>query len=125
MSQPIFLDLSKIKFPVTAIVSILHRVSGVAMFLAMPFILAWMFMVTFSQSSFAIYMVYSNLIWVKIIYLLILFALTYHAFAGLRHMYHDISHDHSLASSRLSAWVVLFLTGLAFIALIYRMFFLG
>ena len=125
MSQPVFLDLSKIKFPVTAIVSILHRVSGVAMFLAMPFIMAWMFMVTFSSSSFAIYIVYSSFLWVKAIYFLILMALTYHAFAGIRHMYHDISHDHSLSSTRLSAWVVLFLSGLAFIALIYRMFFLG
>ena len=39
--RPVNLDLSTIKFPVTAIASITHRVTGVAIFLALP-ILLWM-----------------------------------------------------------------------------------
>lgn len=122
MSKPVFLDLSKIKFPVTAIISILHRISGVALFLAMPFILAFLYLVTKSEISFSYFLEYAACTWVKVIYLLILFALSYHALAGLRHMYHDFSHDHSLHSSRVSAWIVLVLSVLAFIALTFRMF---
>ena len=125
MSQPVFLDLSKIKFPVTAMISILHRISGVALFLAMPFILAFLYLVTKSEMSFSFFLTYAEYTWVKVIYLLILFALSYHALAGLRHMYHDFSHDHSLQSSRASAWIVLIFSILAFIALTFRMFFLG
>jgi succinate dehydrogenase / fumarate reductase, cytochrome b subunit len=35
-NRPVFLDLWRIKLPATGIVSILHRISGVLMVLAIP-----------------------------------------------------------------------------------------
>ncbi len=39
--RPVNLDLTTIKFPVTAIASITHRITGVAIFVAIP-VLLWM-----------------------------------------------------------------------------------
>ena len=38
-TRPVYLNLWRIRFPVTAIVSILHRISGVVIFLGLPFLL--------------------------------------------------------------------------------------
>lgn len=38
-SRPVFLDLLQISFPVTAILSILHRISGVILFISLPLFL--------------------------------------------------------------------------------------
>lgn len=41
-ARPVFLDLTKIRLPVNALVSILHRVSGVLLILSIPIVL-WLF----------------------------------------------------------------------------------
>jgi succinate dehydrogenase / fumarate reductase cytochrome b subunit len=123
MDRPVFLDLTKIKFPVTAIVSILHRISGIALFISLPFMFAWMFMVTFSDASFALYQYYSSFFWIKTIYVLVLLATTYHTLAGLRHIFHDVSHMHSLKSARITAWIVFALFILLSIGILDRMYY--
>ena len=37
--RPVNLDLSTIRFPLPAIISILHRITGIWLFLALPFLL--------------------------------------------------------------------------------------
>lgn len=123
MSRPVFLNLFQIKFPVTAIVSILHRISGVAVFFGMPFLIFWLYLVTSSETSFAHYEIYSQIIWVKIIYFLIVAGLSYHILAGVRHLYHDFSHDHSLVSTRISAWLTLLFAIIVVFLLLFRIFF--
>ena len=123
MSRPVFLNLFQIKFPVTAIVSILHRISGVAVFFGMPFLIFWLYLVTGSEATFAHYEIYSQVILFKIIFFLINVSQSYHILAGVRHLYHDFSHDHSLTSTRISAWLTLFLAVVVTFFLIFRMFF--
>lgn len=40
--RPIFLDLTKIRLPINALVSILHRITGVLLIVSIPLVL-WMF----------------------------------------------------------------------------------
>ncbi|MBT4884605.1 MAG: succinate dehydrogenase, cytochrome b556 subunit [Legionellales bacterium] len=123
MQNPVFLNLFQIKFPVAAIVSILHRISGVIIFLAMPFMILWFYYITYSDLSFARYLVLSDVVWVKAFYFLILVALSYHVIAGLRHIYHDFSGSHSLVGARISAWLTLIASLLWTAILFYRVFF--
>lgn len=116
MTRPVFLNLLQIKFPVTAIVSILHRVTGVAVFAGMPFFFFWFYMVSYSDLTLQDAHSVAKVWWVQLIYILLLSALSYHVIAGLRHVYMDFFGSHSLVSARIAAWITL-LTSLFFAVL--------
>ena len=87
--RPINLDLSTIRFPLTAIASILHRVSGVITFIAVG-ILLWLLGLSLSSSDgFAQAQNLVNGFFVKFILWGILTALAYHVAGGIRHLMLD------------------------------------
>ena len=95
-----FTDLPTYRLPPAGIVSILHRVSGVLMFVLMPFII-WMFDKSVSSEiSFAKFRAAfgSSGLWifpgflVKLVALALIWAYLHHFIAGLRHLWMDVSH---------------------------------
>ena len=102
--RPVNLDLSTIKFPVTAIASITHRVTGVAIFLALP-ILLWMLDRSLaSPESFAdLKELMMTSLLVKLVVLGILSVLLYHLVAGIRHLIMDTGVGESLEGGRRGA----------------------
>ncbi|MCA3951668.1 succinate dehydrogenase cytochrome b556 subunit [Vibrio vulnificus] len=104
-SRPVNLDLQTIRFPVTAIASILHRVSGVITFVAVG-ILLWL--LSISLSSPVGFMEASDIVdsfFVKFILWGILTALAYHIAGGIRHLMMDLGHFEELESGAMSAKV--------------------
>ena len=92
-----FTDLTTYRLPPAGIVSILHRVSGVLMFVLMPFII-WMFDASVSSEvSFARFKATFNVglsgIFFKLVALALIWAFLHHFIAGLRHLWMDVSHD--------------------------------
>ena len=92
-----FTDLTTYRLPPAGIVSILHRVSGVLMFVLMPFII-WMFDASVSSEvSFAKFKATFNFglsgIFFKLVALALIWAFLHHFIAGLRHLWMDVSHD--------------------------------
>ena len=93
-------DLPSYRLPPAGIVSILHRVSGVLMFLLMPFII-WMFDASVSSEiSFAKFKAVFNSgfsfvpgFLVKLVALALIWAYLHHFCAGLRHLWMDVSHS--------------------------------
>ncbi|QYJ80177.1 succinate dehydrogenase cytochrome b556 subunit [Shewanella acanthi] len=108
--RPVHLDLQTIRLPATAIVSILHRVSGVIMLFAVG-ILIWLLnsSLASAESFAAVQTLFDNFI-VKFIMWGILTALTYHLFGGLRHLVMDTGRWEELASGNASAKAVFVLT---------------
>ena len=102
--RPVNLDLSTIKFPVTAIASITHRVTGVAIFLALP-ILLWMLDRSLaSPESFAdLKELMMTSLLVKLVVWGILSVLLYHLVAGSRHLIMDTGVGESLEGGRRGA----------------------
>ncbi len=96
----VFTDVSTYRLPPAGIVSILHRVSGVLMFLLMPFII-WMFDTSvsseFSYARFkAVFNVGVGFVpgwFFKLVALALIWAYLHHFIAGLRHLWMDLSHD--------------------------------
>ncbi|NIF20808.1 MULTISPECIES: succinate dehydrogenase cytochrome b556 subunit [Pantoea] len=87
--RPVNLDLTTIRFPVTAISSILHRVSGVIMFVAVG-ILLWLLGLSLSSpEGFQSAAIVMHSFIAKFIMWGILTALAYHAVGGIRHMLMD------------------------------------
>lgn len=105
--RPMNLNLFTIKFPLPAIISILHRASGVFVFLLIPFLL-WMLSESLSSPvSFESLQITLMGFCPKFIVWLLLSALLYHLVAGIRHLLMDLGLGESLAAGRLSAKIVL------------------
>jgi succinate dehydrogenase / fumarate reductase cytochrome b subunit len=106
-TRPKHLDLTKIRLPLPALVSILHRVSGAALFLFMPFLL-WLWQESLaSQQRFEQFKTFASHWMVKIILIGLLWAYLHHLCAGIRHLALDLHIGTELASARASSWAVL------------------
>jgi succinate dehydrogenase / fumarate reductase cytochrome b subunit len=111
--RPVNLQLNTISFPPSAIVSILHRVTGVAMFFALIFVIwAWAVSVSDLNGFNQVQEMMSGIIG-KIIAIGTISALTYHILGGIRHVIMDMGHWEELESGNASAkaiialWIVL------------------
>ncbi len=90
--RPVNLDLPTIRFPVTAIASILHRVSGVAVFIAIG-ILLWLLGLSLSSADgFAQAAALLDSALARLVLWGILTALAYHICGGIRHLLMDFGY---------------------------------
>jgi succinate dehydrogenase / fumarate reductase cytochrome b subunit len=105
--RPTYLDLFKIKLPVPGLVSILHRISALALFLFLPFLL-WLFQSSLtSPDSYVRYRgAFANPL-VKLILIGLLWAFLHHLLAGLRFLALDLHYGTALATARATSWAVL------------------
>ncbi|GAB3264801.1 succinate dehydrogenase, cytochrome b556 subunit [Chitinimonas naiadis] len=106
-ARPKHLDLPKIRLPIPGIVSILHRVSGALMFLAIP-VMLWL--LAGSLSSEARYDVFRGFIShpiVKLGLIAVLWAYLHHACAGIRFLLLDVHKGLELETARNTAKAVL------------------
>ncbi|MCW2474560.1 MULTISPECIES: succinate dehydrogenase cytochrome b556 subunit [unclassified Symbiopectobacterium] len=102
--RPVNLDLQTIQFPVTAIASILHRVSGVITFVAVGILLWLLGHSLASEEGFLYAAAILDSVIVKFILWGILTALAYHIVGGLRHLMMDFGFlEEDLASGNRSA----------------------
>jgi len=124
------LDALAYRLPLAGLVSILHRVSGILMFMLMPFII-WMFdtsltsEITYSQFT-AVFnggMGFVPGIVFKLIALALIWAYLHHFIAGLRHLWMDATHAVTLEFGRQSAAVTLSLSVLLTLVLGAKLFF--
>lgn len=111
--RPVNLQLNTISFPPTAIASILHRISGVGMFIAMVFILwAWAMSLQSAEGFDLVRNVMGGIIG-KIITIGTASLLIYHIIVGIRHVIMDMGHWEEIDSGNSSAiasfvlWIVL------------------
>ncbi len=107
--RPINLNLLTISFPVTAVVSILHRISGFFLFLVIPVFLALMALTLQSPEAFFTVHACFTHPFIKLLILGFLFALFYHMFAGIRHLLMDAGVAEELKPARFSAGLVIVL----------------
>ena len=122
-------DALQYRLPLAGVVSILHRVSGLVMFMLLPFIV-WLFDV--SVSSEVSYEQFSSAFgagigfvpgWgVKIVTLGLIWAYLHHIIAGLRHLWMDATHSVTKAHGHNSAVVTMALSVLLTVALGAKLF---
>ncbi|QPF73731.1 succinate dehydrogenase, cytochrome b556 subunit [Roseateles sp. DAIF2] len=113
----IFTDVRTYRLPAAGFVSILHRVSGLLMFLLLPFII-WMF--DNSLTSEISYEAFTNAFvagigfvpawFVKLVVLALAWAYFHHFIAGVRHLWMDATHSVSKQQGKSSAVFTLVLS---------------
>jgi len=109
-----FADATQYYLPPAGIVSILHRISGILLALFLPF-LVWLFdkslssEITFEEfrGAYIAGIGWVPAIIVKLLTLVLMWAFLQHLFAGLRHLYMDVTHATSKEFGRQSALAVL------------------
>jgi succinate dehydrogenase / fumarate reductase cytochrome b subunit len=107
-------DLPTYRLPAAGFVSILHRISGLVMFLLLPFVV-WMFDTSVSSEiSFAKFKAAFNIgvgfvpgVLVQLVALVLIWAYLHHLIAGVRHLYMDARHAVSKEFGKSSAVVTL------------------
>jgi succinate dehydrogenase / fumarate reductase cytochrome b subunit len=106
-TRPKYLDLTRIKLPVPGLVSILHRISGFALFLFLPLLLWLLHSSLASPDSYVRYRAAIGQPLMKLVLIGLLWAFLHHLFAGLRFLLLDLHYGTSLPAARNSSRAVL------------------
>ncbi len=106
-TRPKHLDLPKIRLPIPGIVSILHRVSGVLLFVSIPVVLYLLAGSLSSQAQFDAYRALVAFPLVKLALLALLWAYLHHACAGIRFLLLDVHKGLELETARNTAKLVM------------------
>jgi len=105
--RPKNLNLTKVRLPIPALVSILHRASGVLLFLAIPFLLWGLQSSLASEQSFGQLMAIAAHPLLKLVLLVCAWAFLHHFLAGMRHLALDARWGIELKQARLTSKLVL------------------
>lgn len=118
-NRPKNLNLFTIRLPINAVVSILHRMSGMVLFLLLPLLLWAIHASLKSQHSFTGLMQIMQYGVVKLMLIGFSWAFFHHFYAGLRHLGQDVHWMTSLQKARFSSRFVLCLAILSVLIFAY------
>mgnify|MGYP006081974231 FL=1 len=107
-NRPVNLNLLSINLPIIGMASILHRISGLAVFFCFPF-LVWMLSESLrSEETFnRLTGFFANNIFIKLALIIFVAGFTYHVFAGTKKIISEIfGIGETLVSGRRLAWLV-------------------
>lgn len=107
-TRPKYLNLFKIRLPITGVASINHRLSGLILFLSIPISLYLLQLSLSSESGYAEALTCLSSPWIKVALILLTWSFVHHLFAGFRFLLIDQNLGISLSVARKSAWFVVF-----------------
>jgi succinate dehydrogenase / fumarate reductase cytochrome b subunit len=105
--RPKYLNLIKIRLPVPGVVSIMHRISGAALFLLIPVLLCLLELSLASERGFAAIRGALTTPLAKLALIALLWGFLHHFFAGIRYLVLDLDVGSDLPAARASSWAVL------------------
>jgi succinate dehydrogenase / fumarate reductase cytochrome b subunit len=106
-NRPVYLDLRLIKLPLPGFVSVLHRVSGLLLFLALPLLLRMLQDSLFSIETYTRLVAMLQYPLSKLILIGLMWAFLHHFCAGIRYLAIDMHIGAGLAQARASSkWVL-------------------
>ena len=103
---PVYLNLLRIRFPVGAVTSIAHRISGVLMFLSLPLLIYLLELSLQGPAGYEKALSYLNNCWFQAGLALLLWSFMHHLLSGIRFLLIDIDKGVTLPVARSSAWLV-------------------
>ena len=112
--RPVYIDLRKINLPVSALISITHRISGIyVFFITLPVMLALIYFSTESENSFKdLSLFLKEYKFILGLIVLSFCILWYHILSGVRHLIMDAHIGESLLASKytaiftISLWII-------------------
>ena len=104
--RPRFLNLMKIRLPLPGVLSILHRISGVLMVLAIPFLIYLLDLSLRDAEGFSAAAGVLDMVIIKLGLAVIVWGLFHHLFAGIRYLLLDMDIGVEKQQARTSSWIV-------------------
>lgn len=104
--RPKYLSLFRIKQPVTAITSIAHRFSGILLLLFIPIVVYFFDLSLASPAGFEKVLTLFNSLPVRLVMVLMLWALIHHLLAGIRILFIDFDIGVDWPTARRTSWIV-------------------
>ena len=104
--QPLSPHLQVYKLPITAIVSICHRATGVVNCVAMTLLVWVLYKASGSTSGFDFAHAFINNWFVKLVLFAFTFSIYFHMCNGIRHLFWDIGKGLELENLYKSGWAV-------------------
>lgn len=106
-NRPVYLNLLKIRLPLTGIVSFAHRVTGIMLFLSLPFAVYLLDLSVESSESYERARQLLSQPVMLVVQVLVIWSLTHHFYAGIRFLLIDADIGVERSRSRVGAWLVL------------------
>lgn len=106
-NRPVYLNLLKIRLPLAGMISFAHRITGVVLFLALPFAVYLLGLSIESEQSFQNVQQILNRPFMVLVQVLLLWSIAHHFFAGIRFLLIDAEIGVEKSSARLGSWIVL------------------
>jgi len=104
--RPVFLDITRIHLPVTAVISITHRITGVLFFLLIPLLIYTFDLSLSGQDGYNSVLSILDQRAVRLMLIVLLWGFTHHFLAGIRYLLIDIDIGVNRESSRMTSWCV-------------------
>lgn len=105
-NRPVFLNLLRIKMPVAAVQSIMHRIFGVLMVILLPLVIYLFDLSLKSPQGFEQVSEFFAYSVVRFAGAIPVWALAHHLFAGIRYLLLDVEWGLQKNSARTGAWLV-------------------
>ena len=111
--RPISLSLARFHWPITAIASIAHRISGILLFLGFAYLLFLFDLALSSKAGFERAESLLAMTLPKLALWGVLAQLAYHLLAGIKHLLLDLHVGDDFAAAKRASWLVFVATGAA------------
>lgn len=102
-TRPVNLDITTVRMPFAAVLSILHRITGIIIFFGTPLML-WLLQQSL-QSPAGFEQVETLLAggFYRLAFFGLIWAFAYHIMAGIKHLIMDLGHAETLEGARIAA----------------------
>jgi len=107
--RPLSPHLSIYRWPITMILSILHRITGVGMAIGLIVLAAWLVQAASGPEAYQYFRVTMSTPLGQLLLIGWTFAFFLHLGNGIRHLVWDLGHGFEKTHSRMTAWLVLVL----------------
>lgn len=106
--RPISPHLQIYKPQITSVLSIFHRITGVALSFGTILLVLWVVTVSLGESYYEYYLMFRSSLIGTIIFIGFTFALNYHLSNGIRHLFWDFGFGYEIVTVYKSGIVVIF-----------------
>ena len=108
--RPLSPHISIYRWPITMALSILHRITGVALSVGFVVLVAWLFDAASGPDAYAVFMSVMDTVIGKLLLVAWSLAFFYHLANGARHLLWDTGRGLEKSQADLSSWLVLVAT---------------
>ena len=120
--RPKFLNLLQIRLPITAVASILHRITGVILLLVLPAIIYGLGLSLQDEEGFKEVAMAIKSPALQFLLVLIATSVFYHLLAGIRFLLLDLDIGHDIVVARWTARIVIITSAIILVVLSARVF---